>query len=222
MYVTVNGIELYYEVHGDGPALIMMHGNGEDHTIFDRALFYLEKHFKVYLLDSRGHGSSSPVGEYHYSDMVEDIHDFITALEIEDPIIYGFSDGGIVALMFAMKHPGIASRLIVSGANTRPSTIKGMWMTRFVQRFRHDPKVEMMLREPDITADDLSTIDIPVLVTAGSRDCISRDDTDFIVSNLPKGKLCILQRHDHSSYIIHSTDIADVILTELKPSAVGR
>ena len=78
MRVTTNGVSIYYEVRGKkGPALIMLHGNGEDHTIFDRAVDYLEQAFTVYLVDTRGHGESSPVREYHYQDMVDDLSEFI-------------------------------------------------------------------------------------------------------------------------------------------------
>ena len=58
MFITVNGYRLYYEKHGEGRPLILLHGNGQDHTIFDRALPLLEKSFCCYLVDSRGHGQS--------------------------------------------------------------------------------------------------------------------------------------------------------------------
>ena len=212
MRVTTNGVSIYYEVRGKkGPALIMLHGNGEDHTIFDRAVDYLEQAFTVYLVDSRGQGQSSPPldGEYHYADMADDLHDFIRKLGIEDPIICGFSDGGIVALLFAMEHPDVPSRLFVCGANTSPSMIKGMTLTRLLHG--DEPLVRMMLTEPDIRPEDLARITCPVTVIAGSRDCIRREDTELIAGSVQDGRLCIMKRADHSSYIAHSTRIVDVI-----------
>lgn len=56
MYITVNNMNLYYEVVGSGTPLVMIHGNGESHDIFDKAVEVLSKHYTCYLPDSRGHG----------------------------------------------------------------------------------------------------------------------------------------------------------------------
>ena len=221
MRVTTNGVSLYYEVRGKGkkaPALIMLHGNCEDHTVFDRAVDYLEQAFVVYLVDSRGHGQSSPSlnGEYHYADMADDLYDLIRKLEIEDPMICGYSDGGIIALLFAIEHPEIPSRLFVCGANTNPSSLGGLGMV--IERMRHkdDPRVRMMLTEPDIRAEDLARIECPVHVVAGSRDCVKRSDSEFIASSVKNGNFNLMKRCDHSSYIVHNTRIVDVIFRECK------
>lgn len=214
MRITTNGVSLYYEVEGSGPALILLHGNGEDHTIFDRASEYLRQMFTLYLVDSRGHGQSSPVHEYHYQDMVDDLAEFIRKLKLDRPAVCGFSDGAIVGLMFASQHPGVLSRLIACGANTRPGTLKGLRMAldRLGDPDGKDPKVRMMLTEPDITAEDLARVDVPVTVVAGSRDCVRRDDTEFIASSVKDGRVCIMKRADHSSYVVHSTRVVDPIL----------
>lgn len=218
MRVTTNGVSLYYEVRGpkDAPALIMLHGNCEDHTIFDRAVDYLEQVFRVFLIDSRGHGQSSPPvkGEYHYADMADDLYDFIRKLEIDDPIVCGYSDGGIIALLFAIEHPEIPSRLFVCGANTNPSTLGGLGMALARVKGKDDPRVRMMLSEPDIRPEDLARIACPVLVVAGSRDCVKRSDSELIADSVQNGTLCIMKRSDHSRYIVHSTRIVDAIFRE--------
>lgn len=214
MRVTTNGVSIYYEVRGKkGPVLIMLHGNGEDHTIFDRAVAYLEQKFVVYLVDSRGHGESSPVREYHYQDMVDDLSEFIRKLKLDRPAICGFSDGAIVGLMFASQHPDSLSRLIACGANTRPETLKGIRMAidRMGPLEKKDPKLRLMLTEPHITSEDLARIKVPVLVVAGSRDCVKRSDTDFIANSVQDGQICIMKRADHCSYVVHSTRVVDAI-----------
>ena len=214
MRVTTNGVSIYYEVRGKkGPALIMLHGNGEDHTIFDRAVDYLEQVFTVYLVDTRGHGESSPVREYHYQDMVDDLSEFIRKLKLDKPAVCGFSDGAIVGLMFASQNPGVLSYLIACGANTRPETLGGfrMALDRMGDLSKKDPLLRLMLTEPDITKEDLSRIDVPVTVVAGSRDCVKRNDTEFIANSIPGAELVIMKRADHSSYIVHSTRIVDVV-----------
>ena len=214
MRVTTNGISIYYEVRGKkGPALIMLHGNGEDHTIFDRAVDYLEQAFTVYLVDTRGHGESSPVREYHYQDRGDDLSEFIRKLKLERPAVCGFSDGAIVGLMFASQNPGVLSHLIACGANTSPETLGGfrMALDRMGDPERKDPKVRLMLTEPHITAEDLARIDVPVTVVAGSRDCVKKSDTEFIAGSISGAELVIMKRADHSSYIVHSTRIVDVV-----------
>ena len=214
MRVTTNGVSIYYEVRGKkGPALIMLHGNGEDHRIFDRAVDYLEQVFTVYLVDTRGHGESSPVREYHYQDMVDDLSEFIRKLKLERPAVCGFSDGAIVGLMFASQNPGVLSHLIACGANTRPETLGGfrMALDRMGDLSKKDPLLRLMLTEPNITAEDLGRIDVPTTVIAGSRDCVKRSDTEFIASSIPGAEIVIMKRADHCSYIVHSTRIVDPI-----------
>ena len=214
MRVTTNGVSIYYEVRGKkGPVLIMLHGNGEDHTIFDRAVDYLEQVFMVYLVDTRGHGEISPVREYHYQDMVDDLSEFIRKLKLVKPAVCGFSDGAIVGLMFASQNPGVLSHLIACGANTRPDTLGGFRMAlgRRDDLSKKNPLLRLMLTEPDITREDLSRIDIPVTVVAGSRDCVKRSDTEFIANSILGAEMVIMKRADHSSYIAHSTRIVDVI-----------
>lgn len=153
MNITVNDMNLYYEVTGSGDPLIMVHGNGEDHKIFDKAAEVLSKHFTCYLLDSRGHGQSRQVNEYHYEDMAEDVYQFTQALHLENITYYGFSDGGIIGLILASRHPKLLDKMIISGANTRPDAVK-KWITtvfKIVNRIHRKPLFELMLTEPHIT-----------------------------------------------------------------------
>ena len=214
MRVHVNGVEINVEIEGSGPALILLHGNGEDHSIFDRAVFHLSKHFTVYLPDSRGHGRSSSVDEYHYDDMVEDMYRLIRELRIDTPVFCGYSDGGIIGLLLASRHPGLLSRLIVCGANTDPSMLKGLFMfrCRHSKRLSSDPKIRMMLEEPHITAEDLSRIDVPTMVVAGSRDAVKLEDTEFIASSIGKSEMVILKGETHGSYIEDGGKLARIVM----------
>ena len=101
MKISVNGIALHYEKSGEGRPLILLHGNGETHAIFDKALPLLAARFTVYAIDSRGHGESEGADAYHYADMKEDVRCFIQELKLEKPVLYGFSDGGIIGLLLA-------------------------------------------------------------------------------------------------------------------------
>lgn len=214
MQIEVNGIRLYYEVHGAGRPLILLHGNGETHAIFDRALPLLAQRFTVYAVDSRGHGQSTAVERYHYADMAEDVRGLIEKLRIEKPVLYGFSDGGIIGLLLASAYPALLSGLIVSGANTAPNGIRDGWLRffTFLSKRVHDPKMDMMLEEPQITADMLRRIAVPTLVLAGGHDMVKRSDTQFIAQNIQSAHMRILPLQGHGSYIVHKKRIAKLIL----------
>lgn len=214
MNITVNNVNLYYEVAGSGAPLVMVHGNGETHAIFDKALPLLAEHFTCYLLDSRGHGQSQPVTEYHYADMAEDVFQFIQALGLEHVTYYGFSDGGIIGLLLASKHPKLLEKMIISGANTRPDAVVKRIVRLFkVINFLHkNPLFELMLTEPHITKEQLQAIETPTLVLAGSKDLVLEEDTRFIAESIPHATLRILPGESHTSYIVHKEKIAELIL----------
>lgn len=213
MNITVNGIELYYEKLGEGRPLILLHGNGEDGTIFDTAVKKLQHYFTCYLIDSRGHGKSETVNEFHYQDMAADVIEFMEKLELERVILYGFSDGGIIGLLAAGQCDRIAD-LIISGANLTPDGVKSFakWVMKFMYLLHKDPKVELMLKEPDITEDDLEKIQAHTLVLAGEKDLILESETRRIAEGIKGSQMKIIPKEDHGSYIIHKERIADEII----------
>lgn len=218
MWCHVNNINLYYEKSGTGKPLLLIHGNGETHKIFDKAIPLLAEHFSVYAIDSRGHGKSDAALEYHYDDFAEDIKCFIEELNLEQPILYGFSDGGIVGLLLAAKYPQLLSQIIISGANLNPNGIRTGWLKLFqcINTIVKDPKMTMMLKEPNITAEMLSHIEIPTMVLAGSRDMVKRNHTQYIADNIKNSRLRILKGEGHGSYVLHSTKIVKLILDVAK------
>ncbi len=217
MLIGVNGIELYYEKTGQGRPLIMVHGNGEDHTIFDEAVGVLKENYTCYTVDSRGHGQSSPCKELHYKEMAQDMIAFMTELDLEDVAFYGFSDGGIVALLVAMNCSRVTN-LVVSGANITTKGTK-LWFRLWLKGMsirKKDPLIELMKNEPSISTAELSAIKVKTLVTAGSRDLIREEETRAIAEAIPQARLMILKGETHCSYIVHSTKIADILTKELQ------
>lgn len=223
MKISVNSVELHYEKTGFGPPLIMLHGNGETHKIFDKAAPLLAERFTVYCIDTRGHGRSSPVSEYHYVDMAEDIRCFIEALKLPSPVLYGFSDGGILGLLLASRYPGLLSRLIVSGASLNPDSTVNGWKRFFsaIYKLSKDPKMKLMLEEPNISAEMLGRIEIPVTVLAGSRDMIIERHTRAIAGGIKNSVLHILPGEGHGSYIVHKEKIAELILEACRDKAAS-
>ena len=213
MKINVNGIDINYEKTGEGRPLVMVHGNGEDHSIFDEAIALLKKKYTCYAVDSRNHGGSGSVAELHYDDMVNDMIAFMEALDLSDVIFYGFSDGGIVGLLAAARCPRITT-LIVSGANMSPDGLKGSLklMIKIMNRVNRDTKLELMLNEPHITEEMLGAIKARTLVLAGSRDVIREKETRRIAAAIPGAVLHILPGEGHGSYIAHKEKIARLIM----------
>lgn len=218
MQIDVNGCTLYYETAGTGRPLILLHGNGETHSIFDKAAALLRDHFTVYLLDSRGHGQSSKVSSFHYADMAEDVRCFIEALHLPSPFLYGFSDGGIIGLLLACTYPSLLAGLVVSGANTEPTGLRPFWWRLFwlIGHITKDPKITLMLQEPHITKEQLAAITTPTLVLAGSNDLIAETHTRSIAAAISGSSLRILPGEGHGSYVVHSEKIASIILEYTK------
>ena len=215
MYITVNGVRLYYEKTGAGRPLVMVHCNSTDHKIFRKSARMLSEHFTVYCPDSRDHGKSEKVKTLHYEDMAEDMVQFIMALGLEKPVFYGFSDGGIIGLILASTHPDLLSALIVSGASLNPDSTKELPM-KFFKLWSHvdrSDKMRIMLREPDITDDMLRSIAVPAFVTAGEKDVIKESHTRHIAETIPGASLKIFPGAGHTGYIMRSRKIADYILS---------
>ena len=99
-------IQLHYTEQGSGFPLILLHGNGEDSSYFVHQIDHFSKQYRVIALDTRGHGQS-PRGEKPFSikQFAEDLHDFMNEKGIDKAILLGFSDGGNIALTFALKYP---------------------------------------------------------------------------------------------------------------------
>ena len=206
MYAIVNGLKLFYHKEGSGRPVILLHGNGEDHTIFDVAIRDLARSYTVYALDSRAHGKSDPVPSLTYREMAGDVAAFIRQQGLEKPALVGFSDGGVVALLVALRWPDLPGRLVVAGANMTPAGIKQPWRTlmRVQNRISPDPKLELMLTQPHLAGWQLTGITAPTLVLAGEKDLIDETQTRRIARSIPGAKLLILPGETHGSYVVHS------------------
>ena len=213
MVIQLDNHVIYYEHTGEGQPLLLLHGNKEDHHIFDELCEDLENEYEIYAVDLRGHGLSAKEKEYHYSDMAEDIIRLIESLNIEKPLITGFSDGAIIALMVAMKRSDLIYGIVACGPNLSPRALTFGTRMEIKRDFRkgHDPLDELMLREPDIRESDLGQINVPALIMAGERDICKKSHFESIAKAIRGSRLEILPGEDHFSYVIHKTTLARYI-----------
>ena len=120
-----DNIKLNYIEKGEGFPLILLHGNGENGEYFLHQTEHFSKTYRVIAVDTRGHGSS-PRGTAPFSirQFADDLHYFMDELNIEKANILGFSDGGNIAMLFALKYPERVEKLILNGANLNAKGVK--------------------------------------------------------------------------------------------------
>jgi pimeloyl-ACP methyl ester carboxylesterase len=123
-YAEVNGINLYFETHGAGRPMILLHGGLGSGEMFGPVLPTLAEHHRVIAVDLQGHGRTADIDRpLDVRLMADDIAALIAHLGLDRPDLVGYSLGGGVALHTAAKYPDIVGRLVVASANIRPDAI---------------------------------------------------------------------------------------------------
>ena len=220
----VGGMSLAYAVRGpeSGRSVVLLHGNGGSHrSMLTQSKQLARAGYRVYSLDSRGQGLNPVLEEYHYADMMEDTYRFIRALGLDHPAVYGWSDGGIIALMLEIAHPGTCSLIALSGANLFPNCVEDWDSYEAWVRSEGTPLALMMLSEPDIKPEELSGIKCPALVTAGSKDIITVEHTRLIASHIPDAELVIVEGANHGNYIKKNPRMGRMLLDFMKRHDYG-
>jgi len=214
-YANVNGIKMYYETYGSGKPLLLIHGNGGSvRSMRDQISFFSNK-YKVIAPDSRGHVKTMDTGDsLTYDIMAEDINALLQNLKIDSAYIFGYSDGGIIGLILAIKYPKKVKMLAAMAPNTRPDSavLYPEPMTKMTQDMArltdsvnkglkdNIPKlklIRLMLNHPHISNDELASIKAPVLLMSGDRDVIMLSHITEIFRAIPKSQLCVLPGSTH-------------------------
>lgn len=213
MQIKVNNVNIYYEVYGKGKPIILLHGNSETHKIFTKLIKDLKSKYQIYALDSRCHGQSDNSQKISYDLMSNDVIEFIKKLNIEKTILYGFSDGGIIGLLVAIKEPKILSKLIISGANLNPKGLKKYFLTltKLGFFFTRNKKFKMILKEPNIKIEELQKISIPTVILVGEKDIVKKEHTKLINQSIKNSTLEIISKENHGSYIVNSHKLTKIL-----------
>lgn len=127
--IQANGAHIYYESHGQGQPLILLHAGTLSSESWRPYLASFAERYRVITPDSRGHGrSDNPAGEMSYRLLADDMAAFVQALELHKPLIAGYSDGGQIALEIGMRYPDLPQCLIVGGACVRITAATCAWV----------------------------------------------------------------------------------------------
>lgn len=200
-------ITLHYTEQGNGKPLLLLHGNGEDGSYFSHQIACFSKNFRVIAVDTRGHGKS-PRGTKPFTirQFAEDLKDFMDGLSIEKADILGFSDGGNIALVFALRYPERVDRLILNGANLNAHGVKlqvqlpiiagykiaSLFARKSPEARKNAEMLGLMVHDPNVDAKELSRISAKTLVIAGTKDMIKERHTREIAEHIPNSKLVLL------------------------------
>lgn len=209
-------VELSYREKGTGMPLILLHGNGEDSSYFASQMEYFSRFYRVIAVDTRGHGRT-PRGTAPFTirQFARDLKERMETLGIQRAHILGFSDGGNIALVFALCYPQMVDHLILNGANLN---IRGMKLSvqipimaayrkellvarvcrrlnpwRGAKAWRRVEVLGLMINDPNIPVQALHRLSMPVLVIAGTKDMIRRSHTRQIGREIPGAQTVLVQ-----------------------------
>ena len=200
-------IKHHFIERGEGFPLILLHGNGEDGGYFVHQMEPFAKHFRVIALDTRGHGQT-PRGNAPFTirQFAEDLLEFMDRQHIEKAHILGFSDGGNIAMVFALAHPERVEKLILNGANLDASGVKrniqipieigyriaSLFARKSPEARKKAELLGLMVNEPNVNPDNLAQIQCPTLVVAGNKDMIKEEHTRLIARSIPGSEMVII------------------------------
>ena len=223
-------IKHHYIEKGTGETIIFLHGNGEDCTYFQNQMDVFAEKYHVYAIDTRGHGKT-PRGDKPFTirQFADDLRDFMNDHQIERAHLLGFSDGGNIAMIFAMKYPDRVNRLILNGANLDGKGVKssvqipieiGYRIAKHFSKKSEKAKLNMemlglMVNDPNIKPEELSSIQAETLVIAGTRDMIRKSHTQLIAQCIPGSQLVFIVG-DHFIANKNPDDFNNAVLTFLQ------
>lgn len=202
----------YFPADPQAPTLILLHGNGENHTYFVKQIPAFSPHFRLILMDTRGQGQSTGGdGELNFSVFAADLLALMDHLQIAKAHLLGFSDGGNLALTFALAHPERVQSLILNGANLEPGGVKlstqlpivlGYGCCRLLSPFSHKARqngalLGLMVNHPHIPSQALAALTMPALVIVGERDMIRDRHSQLIARSLPNAQFVRIPGGDH-------------------------
>ena len=213
-YAEINGIRLYYEIYGSGEPLLLIHGNNESIASFDKQIPELSKSYMVIALDSRGQGNStSDSTKLTYELFADDVNGLLDSLNIKRANILGWSDGGNIALLLALRHPEKIKKMAVMAAVLfNNSTSIANEINAIIQKQLTEMEQQnisnydmnyrlkkLLLTEPNIHPDSLASINIPALVMTGENDFVKQEHTRLIAEKIPAATLKIFKKTGHEA-----------------------
>lgn len=231
----INGIQLYYEIHGSGDPLILIHGGLGNAGYWAQQIPVFAQDYQVIALDSRGHGRSTfdeqPIT---YALMTADVLALMDLLKIEKADIVGWSDGGIIGLELAIKHPERVNRIVAYGANYNPSGVRAdigesERFNAYIEQCAADYQTlspapdqwdaflnnigNMWASEPNFTPEQLGAITTPILILDGKEEeAIDTNHTKEMADLIPGADLHLMPGVGHFAMLDKAEEFNHIVL----------
>lgn len=246
-YALVNGLKMYYEVHGTGSPLVLIHGGGSTiQTTFGRVLHSFAKTRKVIAVEMQAHGRTADINRsLSFEQDADDIAALLQYLKIDKADIFGFSNGASTTLQLAIRHPQKVNRIIVASTFYKKdgayawfwdfiaqATFEGM-LQPFKDAFlkenpdkkalhkMYERDITRMQSFPDISEELMRTIKAPAFIITGDADVVRPEHAVEMYRLLPRAKLAILPG-GHGDYIGEVTTSQDSTLIAATVSMIDK
>jgi pimeloyl-ACP methyl ester carboxylesterase len=197
-YASVNGLEMYYEIHGSGPPLVLLHGALMTIENFGELVPSLAKTRQVVAIEQQAHGRTADIDRpFSYEQMADDTAALLRQVGIENADVFGYSMGGGIALELAMRHPASVRKLVVAAAaysndGVYPEVLEGIeklkpedlagspWQEAYVE-VAPDPESwpTLLAKVKDLdrtfegwSPEAISSIEAPALIIVGDADIV--------------------------------------------------
>ncbi len=227
-HAPVNGIDMYYEVHGrtDGIPLVLLHGGGSTIDVtFGRVLPAFAANRRVIAIEEQGHGRTSDRdGPVAFDSSADDVAALLQRLQVDHADFFGFSNGASVALQVAIRHAPVVRKLVFASSFTRksgaqPQLWEFMEQTDFSNmpqplkdaflrvnpdprrlKAMHDKDANRMRNFADVSDDALRTVAAPTLIVIGDRDIVTAEHA-LELTRLISGARLLVVPGGHGDYI---------------------
>jgi pimeloyl-ACP methyl ester carboxylesterase len=225
-YVSVNGLDMYYEIYGEGKPLVLLHGGGSTiYTSFGRIIPELSKHRKIIGVELQAHGHTNDRdSDLSFEQDADDVAALMKSLNIAKADFFGFSNGGNTTMQIAIRHPELVDKIIVASSFYKRSGVYP-WFWDFMNAAKiedmpqvykntylkvapdsaklqvmHDKCVKRMVDFRDLTDEQIKSIKAPALIVIGDAEMIRPEHAVEMYRLIPNSQLAILPG-EHGRYM---------------------
>ncbi len=231
-YSKVNGLNMYYEIYGQGKPLVLIHGGGSTiQSNFEKVVPLLAKNRRVIAVELQAHGRTSDRNaDLSFEQDANDVAVLLKNLNIDKSDFFGFSNGGTTTLQIAIRHPEIVHKIVLGSALAKRNGVPD-WFWKFMEQAKlenmpeqlkmaykqvapdtsglqimHDRDAKRMVNFKDIPDEELKSIKAPVLIIIGDKDIITPEHAIELHRQIANSELAIIPG-GHGEYIGEITTI---------------
>lgn len=247
-YAEVDGLKMYYEIHGGGKPLVLLHGAFGTAESWANVLPTLTKTRQVIIIEQQGHGHTGDRDTpLTYEQMAEDTAALLRKIHIQSADVFGYSDGGVVGLRLAIKHPELVGKLAILGSHA--GTLKGAYEPTAYAQFMSLPDdfAPAVLKDPydrvapdkskwpilvrkikvlgrdfrGFTEEEVKSIKAPALIMQGDRDGVRPEHAVELMRLIPNSQLAIFPGGDHFILYTRTGKVVEAFMTFFEAPATS-